>query len=132
MKGKYHLIQHTKPAKQVGAYIILSGNGRHIATIHLFYSRVEKLRMDVYEKDILVHQYEGVAEEAPFFSYFGKREDYPFSRALHGLKLDGVTLFMEGTGITQEEPGIAGKENKSYLPGLDRMKALGYQVIKAI
>jgi hypothetical protein len=132
-------VHQTVAGKAISAFIVLQllpgSNAKHIATIHVFYSgeRYTKgMWVDVFVNEILIHQYRGSGEDEPFYQYYGKREDYPFGVALDGVELAEIRLFAPGVKINQDIPAIASREDKTYLAGLDRLKALGYQVIKVI
>lgn len=119
---KHKLIGQSSITANVSAYVILTPDPDryHVATIHILYPRRGGMRLDVFQKERLIHQ------------YTGNCEDYPFSRALNGVELADIRLFDEEVRIISAVTAISRWEPKTYLPGLDRLKALGYHVIKAI
>lgn len=119
-KVKHKLVRDTRPAKALSAYLVLHPNGRHIGTLHLYYSNRDSMRLDLFENGLLTYQYQG------------DKEDYPFSSALSGVILAEIRLFAAGTRISTDGKPIKDFESNFYRPGLDRLKALGYQVVKAI
>ena len=127
-KIKYKLVSQTNAGKQVSAYIILHPSGKHIATIHIYYSRVDGMWIDIFDGATLLDQYQGKL----IHHYEGPAENYPFPGALSGIILADVRLYESNQRITQEEKTVSGFERDYYLPGLDRLKAAGYNVIKAI
>lgn len=126
-KIKYKLISQTNAGKQVSAYIILHPSGKHVGTVHIYYGLNNTMRIDVFSGPTLADQYQG-----PIVHHFeGNAEIYPFSTALSGIILADVRLYEAETKLGQDKP-VSDFEKGFYLPGLDRLKAAGYNVIKAI
>lgn len=59
-------------------------------------------------------------------------EDYPFTTALHGVKVADVKLFGADVPIGSKSEAIKPHETTHYIAGLDRLKIAGYQIIKVI
>lgn len=123
----YKLISQTNAGKQVSAYVILHPSGKHVGTVHIYYGLNNTMRVDVFSGPTLADQYQG-----PIVHHFeGNAEKYPFSTALSGIILADVRLYEVETKLGKDKP-VSSFEKGFYLPGLDRLKAAGYNVIKAI
>jgi hypothetical protein len=119
----YQLITQTVQGKSVASYVIMNRSGKHVATFqvaHLMRSGSPRMRIDVFENGSLSFQVSTVSEQ------------YPYSRALSGFKLADVALYGSGVTIGRDNEALKPYETVTYIPGLDRLKAAGYQIIKAI
>lgn len=119
---KYKPIRMSWWVKQIGIYMILSPPPDQYALgrIHVSYARENHIRIDVYEGEKLIHQ------------YLGETEPWPFGNALNGLCFGGIQLYKEGVTVSPDYLSIAGKERDTYIPGLNRLKALGYEIINVL
>lgn len=107
-KIKYQLIEQQSAGKNMNAYTVLHPQRAAVAKIQVLYNRRGSTRVDVYDRDTLIHQYH-IAHE---------RLKYPFAKALEGITIMDVTI--NNTGLPPEEQGL----------GI--LKAKGFLIMKAI
>jgi len=143
-------VRETQAVKQISAYVIISPKGEHVSTVQAHFTNSGMCRVDVWGKHELIYQ-----GKASGYGYD------KFTAALAGAKIDGWQIYDhcgqndESQRILNESKILGHEDNfvqaeikalgmsfsncsngeyKSlyYLSGLERLKALGYNVITAI
>lgn len=143
-------VRETKAAGQISAYVIISPKGEHVATVQAHFTDSGMCRVDVWGKHSL--DYQG---KAGGYGYD------KFTAALAGAKIDGWQIFdhcgqddqskriLGESTVTGHDDQFIQSEIKAlgmqfanysdghykslyYISGLDRLRAIGYNVIQAI
>jgi len=118
-------ITETKAGKIVMAYLISRPDGTLVAKIHAHLSS-QCFQVDVYGpgNEIL---FQNRVKSPDLATVIGSTGEEP------GAVIDGVELYRNVVRIRHDDASIIrGLEDKYYLPGLDRLKAMGYKVMKVI
>lgn len=118
-------ISQSRTGKIISAYIILNRDGKMIANIHTHFI-TDCLQVDIYDQDSILC-YQNRVKSPDLSTAIG------YGECTSGAVIDGVKLYQNGVGIDPKDKSlIKTKELTHYLPGLDRLKAMGYNVIKVI
>lgn len=119
------LITQTAAGKIIMAYLIYRPDGKLVAKIHAHLS-VHCFQCDVYGADNEVI-FQNRVKSADLTTVIGATGDES------GAIIDGIQLYRNVVKIRKDDPTlIRAKETEYYLPGLDRLRAMGYNVMKVI
>lgn len=120
----YKPISENREAKKVSCYLVTNKENDIIAIIHTFVT-LTGYRVDVYERGILSYQNRVVSEDMT--TVLGHTNE------IKGATIDGVPIYRRGVRVGNDDlTKIRPYEDKYYLPGLDRLKALKYNIIKVL
>lgn len=120
----YKPICENREARKLSCYLVLSPEKDLVAIIHAFITSTG-FRVDLYERGILSFQNRVVTTD--FATVLGATND------ISGAIIDGIKIYRRGVKVDKEdETKIRPHESKYYLPGLDRLKALKYDIVKAL
>lgn len=118
-------ITETKAGKIVMAYLIYRPDGTLVAKIHAHLSQM-CFQVDVYGADNEI-TFQNRVKSANLATVIGATGDGK------GAIIDGVQLYRNVVRIRKDDKTIIrGMETEYYLPGLDRLKAMGYKAMKVI
>jgi hypothetical protein len=117
-------ITENREAKRMSCHVVLNKDREIVAIIHGFITRTG-YRVDVYERGILSYQNRVVSED-PIVA-LGATKD------VKGAEIDGIKLYRRGVRVQRGDATVMRPlEDKYYLPGFDRLKVRGYEIIKVL
>lgn len=120
----YKPITENREARSLSCHLVINKGKDIIAIIHGFITRTG-YRVDVYERDVLSFQARVTSED--IIVALGSTRD------AKGAIIDGIHLYRKGVKIDKNDPSIVRPyEKRYYLPGFDRLKIMGYNVIKVL
>lgn len=120
----YKPICENREAKKISCQLVINPDKDIVAVIHTFVT-LTGFRVDLYERGILSFQNRVVSED--MITALGATND------IKGATIDGIKLYRRGVTVDKEdETRIRQHETKYYLPGLDRLKALNYKIVKVL
>jgi hypothetical protein len=107
------------------AYLIYRPDGKLVAKIHAHLS-AHCFQCDVYGEDNEVI-FQNRVKSADLTTVIGATGEES------GAIIHGIQLYRNVVKIRKDDPTlIRAKETEYYLPGLDRLRAMGYNVMKVI
>jgi len=119
------LITQTAAGKIIMAYLVYRPNGKLVAKIHAHLS-VHCFQCDVYGADNEVI-FQNRVKSADLTTVIGTTGE------VDGAIIDGIKLYRNVVKIRPDDSSlIREKEKEYYLSGLDRLRAMGYHVMKVI
>lgn len=123
-KKGYKPITENREARSLSCHIVFNKEKELIVVIHGFITRTG-YRVDVYERDVLSFQARVVSED-PVVALGSTKE-------IMGAEIDGIRLYRRGVRINKDDETVMRPfESRYYLPGFDRLKIMGYNVIKVL
>lgn len=123
-KPGYKPITENREGRKLSCHIIQNKEKDIICIIHGFITETG-YRIDLYDRGILSFQARVVSENITV-ALGGTKE-------IKGAEIDGIRLYREGVKVSRGDASIIRPlEDKYYLPGFDRLKVMGYNVIKVL
>jgi len=123
-KRGYKPISENREARSLSCHIVLNKEKDIVAIVHGFVTRTG-YRVDVYDPNALSFQAR-VASEDPVVALGA-------AKGSKGAEIDGIRLYRKGVKIDRNDKTVMRPyEARYYLPGFDRLKMMGYNVVKVL
>lgn len=123
-KPGYKPITENREGRKLSCHVIQNKEKDIICIIHGFITATG-YRVDLYDRGILSFQTRVCSED--IIVAIGSTKD------VKGAEIDGIRLYREGVKVTSgDTSAVRPMEDKYYLPGFDRLRVMGYNVIKVL